>query len=74
MSLVQPNQTIDDTYSAEIIAKARSLSAEIEEYVVTQQYLTEVDDADVVPDGHSARIVFRHSVGGILGIAFYVVF
>ena len=48
MSLVQPNQTIDDTYSAEIIAKARSLSAEIEEYVVTQQYLTEVDDADVV--------------------------
>ena len=48
MSLVQQNQTIDDSYSAEIIAKARELSAEIEEYVVTQQYLTEVDDADVV--------------------------
>ena len=48
MSLVQQNGSIDDTYSAEIIAKARSLSAEIEEYIVTQQYLTEVDDADVV--------------------------
>ena len=48
MSLVQQNQTIDDTYSAEVIAKARSLSAEIEEYLVTQQYLTEVEDADVV--------------------------
>ena len=48
MSLVQQNQTIDDSYSAEIIAKARELSAEIEEYVVTQQYLTEVDDQDVV--------------------------
>ena len=48
MGLVQQNQSIDDSYSAEIIAKARSLSAEIEEYVVTQQYLTEVDDPDVV--------------------------
>ena len=48
MGFVSTNETIDDTYSAEIIAKARELSAEIEEYVVTQQYLTEVDDADVV--------------------------
>ena len=48
MGQVYQNETIDDTYSAEVIAKARSLSAEIEEYVVTQRYLTEVEDADVV--------------------------
>ena len=28
---------------------------------------------DVVPDGDSACIILRHGVGGILGIAFYVV-
>ena len=48
MNSVQENLSIDDTYSAEIIAKARELSAEIEEYVVTQRYLTEVEDQLVV--------------------------
>ena len=46
---IETQPTFDDTYSAEIIAKARELSAELDEYVVTQQYLLEASQDEVTP-------------------------
>jgi hypothetical protein len=49
MSIVYNTEGIDDTYSQEIIAKARELSKELDDYVVSQQYLLEVDADEVDP-------------------------
>lgn len=48
MGVVLHEQTFDDEYSKEIIEKARKLSPEIEEWFLTQRYLLEVDQQEVV--------------------------
>ena len=57
MSIVYNTEGIDDTYSQEIIAKARELSKELDDYVVSQQYLLEVDADEVDPQWLRNRLI-----------------
>lgn len=49
MGMVQHDQPFDDTYSQEIIARIRELSPDLDEYVVTQQYLVETQEENLSP-------------------------
>lgn len=49
MGMVQHDQPFDDAYSKEIIARIRELSPDLDEYVVTQQYLTETQEENLSP-------------------------
>ena len=49
MGIVNHEQPYDDEYSREIIAKARELSSDIDEYVLTQEYLVETPEENLTP-------------------------
>ena len=49
MGLIYQEPHFDDVYSQEIIAKARELSPELDEWVVTQRYLQETIEENLTP-------------------------
>lgn len=49
MGIVKHDQPYDDEYSRDIIAKARELSSDIDEYIVTQQYLVDTPEENLTP-------------------------
>lgn len=57
MGIVQREPTFDDDYSREIIARARDLSPEIDEYVITQRYLLETQEENLTPEWLRNRVL-----------------
>lgn len=49
MGIVNHEQPFDDEFSREIIAKARELSSDLDEYVIGQQYLVETHLENITP-------------------------
>ena len=47
--MVQHDQPFDDTYSKEIIGRIRELSPDLDEYVITRQYLLETQEENLSP-------------------------
>lgn len=49
MGIVNHDQPFDDTYSQDIIQRIRSVSTDLDEYVVTQQFLVETQEENLSP-------------------------
>lgn len=49
MGIVPHDQPFDDDYSRDIIQRCRDLSRDLDEYVVTQQYLVETQEENLTP-------------------------
>ena len=57
MGIVNRDPSFDDEYSREIIARARDLSPEIDEYIVTQHYLVETQEENLTPEWLRNRVL-----------------
>lgn len=57
MGIVQHDPSFDDEYSKEIIARARDLSPEIDEYIITQHYLVETPEENLRPEWLRNRVL-----------------
>ena len=49
MGMIPHDQPFDDDYSRDIIQRCRDLSPDLDEYVVTQQYLVETQEENLTP-------------------------
>ena len=49
MGIVNREQPFDDSYSKEIIQRIREISADLDEYLVTQKYLIETPEENLSP-------------------------
>lgn len=59
MAIVSQDQPFSDEYSAEVIAKVRELSPDLDEYVVTQSYLRETAEENLSPLWLRNKLVTR---------------
>ena len=69
MGVIQREPSFDAKYSQEIIARARELSPEIDEYIITQRYLVETPEENLTPEWLRNRVlIMTIEQLGMLGI------